>query len=151
MLVSLADSPEAQSSTNLKPRREPLWVPPLGLTHLFEPANPKTTVADVVFVHGLQGHPYKTWRYKGKVEKKVHDEVGTFRSLFYLFSFWFPSSVTIDSSTQDWILSTIDLVKARLNSSTNEVSFFFEVATALPATERNLRMDNEWNFPKWVP
>ena len=95
-LVSPADRPESRSSTDLKPRREPIWVPEHGLTLLFEPANSNAIFADVVFVHGLQGHPYKTWLYKGKVEKKVHDEVGTFRSLFCQFSFCFSSFITID-------------------------------------------------------
>lgn len=34
----------------------------LGLTVLVDPKKP---AADVVFIHGLQGHPKKTWTYKG--------------------------------------------------------------------------------------
>ena len=84
--VSHTDCPESQNSSNLKRRRDPVWVRENGLTLLFEPATPTATIADVVFVHGLQGHPYKTWLHKGKVERKIYDEVGAFcYSLFRRF------------------------------------------------------------------
>jgi len=35
-----------------------------GLVKLSEPVNPETTVADVVFVHGLNGSSYSTWLHK---------------------------------------------------------------------------------------
>lgn len=64
---------EAFEQKSDKPRREPIWVPPIGLTLLFEPKDLSCVVADVVFVHGLQGRPWKTWRYQGKkvVERKL--------------------------------------------------------------------------------
>lgn len=40
----------------------------IGLTVLAEGgSNP---VVDIVFIHGLQGHPYKTWTYHGNVAEK---------------------------------------------------------------------------------
>jgi pimeloyl-ACP methyl ester carboxylesterase len=45
-----------------------------GLTVLYEPET-NAPKADVVFVHGLQGHPHRTWRYKGPITKTtdVHE------------------------------------------------------------------------------
>ena len=34
----------------------------------------RSTIADIVFVHGLGGHPYKTWLFDGKVQEKVRNE-----------------------------------------------------------------------------
>jgi hypothetical protein len=55
------------------PLREPMAMPQPptihehGITVLFEPDNASDIVADIVFVHGLGGHPRKTWRY-GKAD-----------------------------------------------------------------------------------
>ena len=101
--VSPADCSESQIFSNPKPRpsRKPIWVQEHGLTLLFEPADLNATVADVVFVHGLQGHPYKTWRYKGKVEKTVYDEVSTFRPFAILSSSYISYSITVDWLRQE--------------------------------------------------
>ena len=53
----------SQSKTSLSP--DDLVVSPFGLTQLFCPSVSDSIVADVVFVHGLQGHPRKTWQYTG--------------------------------------------------------------------------------------
>lgn len=116
------DCPESQSTTDLKPR-EPIWVPEHGLTLLFEPASSNATVADVVFVHGLQGHPYKTWLYKGKVEKKVHNEVGSFHSLLCRFLFFNSRYDRLVKARLDAINNR--LVKARLDSINERSVIFF--------------------------
>lgn len=47
-------------------------VQALGFTQLYAPAPsavPDEIVADVIFVHGLMGHPRKTWQYGKKPER----------------------------------------------------------------------------------
>ncbi len=39
-----------------------LRVEDLGLTTLHQPRDEQSVIADLVFVHGLQGHPRKTWQ-----------------------------------------------------------------------------------------
>ena len=41
--------------------RSSLTVPDLGLTMLYQPRDEQSITADLVFVHGLQGHPWRTW------------------------------------------------------------------------------------------
>ena len=64
---------------------KPLWVDPLGLTRLFEPEDTSSIVADVVFVHGLQGHPWKSWRFKGTTKKRTLVEDSQALKRFGLF------------------------------------------------------------------
>ena len=55
-------------------QRKPVWVDKLALTELCKPENQSTILADVLFIHGLGGHPYRTWRFKGKVKIPVLGE-----------------------------------------------------------------------------
>lgn len=57
------------SSTNpLNPSRKPLpQILEDGVTELWCPPDPAQILADICFVHGLMGHPWKTW-YHGKVD-----------------------------------------------------------------------------------
>lgn len=45
-------------------QKQPVWVKEEGFTILYEPQN-ATPLADIVFVHRLQGYPRRTWTYKG--------------------------------------------------------------------------------------
>lgn len=74
----------ASSVDDVKPKRKPERVRELGLTVLYEPHSGEgegdvsaNVVADVVFVHGLQGNPYRTWRFKGAVK----GEFGSFLAI----------------------------------------------------------------------
>jgi hypothetical protein len=54
------------------PRKKPaVTVRHTGITQLYAPAGDAIPVADVVFVHGLQGHPRKTWACKKKGNPKA--------------------------------------------------------------------------------
>lgn len=45
----------------------------IGLTVLWTPEDDTETIADVCFVHGLGGHPYKTWRYRAEKGRKLRN------------------------------------------------------------------------------
>ncbi|KAH6970161.1 hypothetical protein DER45DRAFT_582338 [Fusarium avenaceum] len=45
-----------------KPKCSPGSIPATGLSVIYEP-DTDSPVADIIMVHGLKGHPYKTWRY----------------------------------------------------------------------------------------
>ena len=60
-------------------------VEKLGLTVLYEPIS-NTPKADVVFVHGLQGHPQRTWQYKGIVTTTIAVHENPFSKIMGLSS-----------------------------------------------------------------
>lgn len=64
-----ADLPLPSSADRTAPSK-PIWVQDLGLTVLHDPPDGPAR-ADLVFIHGLQGHPRRTWRFKGTVTKMV--------------------------------------------------------------------------------
>ena len=41
----------------------PSAIPAVGLTEVSKPLADRQVVADIVFVHGLGGHPQRTWTY----------------------------------------------------------------------------------------
>ncbi|KAI9765965.1 MAG: hypothetical protein M1840_006972, partial [Geoglossum simile] len=63
----------------------PTPVADVGLTFL---SNPQNAVADIVFVHGLQGHPQNTWTYKSKLAQSPQRRGHRTRilSIFHKFS-----------------------------------------------------------------
>jgi len=65
---TLAQQPSA-STTALGSDRTAAQLSKSGLVKVFEPLNPETTVADLVFVHGLNGSSHSTWLHK---ESGIH-------------------------------------------------------------------------------
>ncbi|SPJ72661.1 uncharacterized protein FTOL_02390 [Fusarium torulosum] len=45
-----------------KPKCSPESIPATGLSVIYEP-DTDCPIADIIMVHGLKGHPYKTWRF----------------------------------------------------------------------------------------
>lgn len=59
----------ARPTAALGDDREPLpHIPAVGICDIYHPPNDIKPIADIVFVHGLMGHPFNTWLY-GKVPK----------------------------------------------------------------------------------
>jgi hypothetical protein len=66
-MTDLEHGPAASSSQSRQSEVEPL-IDDLGFTEVYNPSTsnpPKDTIADLVFVHGLGGHPRKTWTHEG--------------------------------------------------------------------------------------
>jgi len=61
--LTLAQQPSA-SITALGSNHTAAQLSKSGLVKLFEPLNPETTIADLVFVHGLNGSSHLTWLHK---------------------------------------------------------------------------------------
>ena len=61
----MTDEPPSHTPTQEPPDLRTLLhaVPGIGLTVLYEPPEGVQVVADIVFVHGLGGHPVETWAY----------------------------------------------------------------------------------------
>ncbi|EWG53231.1 hypothetical protein FVEG_11705 [Fusarium verticillioides 7600] len=59
---------DAQGSSSTRGKSSPEAIPATGLSIVYEPET-DAPIVDIVFVHGLKGHPYKTWRCKQNPEK----------------------------------------------------------------------------------
>ena len=66
-----ASSLPHRSDANKSQSSQPKHVQDTGLTKLDECTDEKSIVADIVFVHGLEGHPCKSWRYKEPKASKL--------------------------------------------------------------------------------
>ncbi len=53
-------------------RGDPLLVRELGLTQIDGHPKDHPFVADVIFIHGLQGHPQRTWQSKSPTKTRKH-------------------------------------------------------------------------------
>lgn len=65
---NLQENPDGPQSTlptlsDSLPRQVPEILDD-GITELWSPRDPTEILADIYFVHGLTGHPFKTWRHK---------------------------------------------------------------------------------------
>ncbi|SCO88743.1 uncharacterized protein FRV6_12870 [Fusarium oxysporum] len=58
---------DAQGSSSTRNKFSPELIPSTGLTLVYEPET-NAPIVDIIFVHGLKGHPYKTWRCKQTLE-----------------------------------------------------------------------------------
>lgn len=64
----------AQPSSRPRSSKDVPYVSEHGSTVLYEPADRSSIVADIVFVHGLGGHPRKTWQYGNLEELQAEEE-----------------------------------------------------------------------------
>ncbi|KAJ9416909.1 RGT2-sensor of high external glucose concentration [Fusarium oxysporum] len=54
---------DAQGSSSTREQCSPELIPSTGLSVIYEP-DTDAPIVDIIMVHGLKGHPYKTWRRK---------------------------------------------------------------------------------------
>ncbi|KAH7143263.1 hypothetical protein DER46DRAFT_640218 [Fusarium sp. MPI-SDFR-AT-0072] len=54
---------DAQGSLSTRKKCSPEAIPSTGLSVIYEPET-DAPIVDIIMVHGLKGHPYKTWRCK---------------------------------------------------------------------------------------
>ncbi|PCD31340.1 hypothetical protein AU210_010995 [Fusarium oxysporum f. sp. radicis-cucumerinum] len=54
---------DAQGSSSTREQCSPELIPSTGLSVIYEPET-DAPIVDIIMVHGLKGHPYKTWRRK---------------------------------------------------------------------------------------
>ena len=78
----MADAPGTSSAgTAQKEKGDTIQVKELGLTQIDGHSEDHPFIADVVFVHGLQGHPRRTWQVKSpsKPNKSVKNRLKSIR------------------------------------------------------------------------
>lgn len=77
----MAEGSGTSSAGGTSTKKEgPLHVKELGLTQIDGRSEDYPFIADVVFVHGLQGHPQRTWQSKSprKPGKRLQDRLKSF-------------------------------------------------------------------------
>lgn len=65
---NVGKTPETSAKSYLSPKIPD--IPAIGLTALWTPEDQSKIIADVCFVHGLGGHPRKTWQHDPAGSKK---------------------------------------------------------------------------------
>lgn len=65
---NVGKTPETSAKPYLSPKIPD--IPTIGLAALWTPEDQSKIIADVCFVHGLGGHPRKTWQYDPAGGKK---------------------------------------------------------------------------------
>ena len=73
---SASEIPQTSGHESTGMERELVEVPDIGLTKLLEPKDPQTIIADIIFVHGLGGHPRNAWTFKKPVSRKWRKGLG---------------------------------------------------------------------------
>ncbi|KAF5542088.1 hypothetical protein FNAPI_10072 [Fusarium napiforme] len=110
----------------------PESIPSTGLSVVYEPPNDEPVV-DIVMVHGLKGHPYKTWRFMPSLEKvekpSTQPDPGALKpksskrvEFRNSFKAWMKGSSSKDCLEQGMIKSPHRIVSS---ASTVESSVFF--------------------------
>ncbi|KAF5229618.1 hypothetical protein FANTH_14127 [Fusarium anthophilum] len=124
----------------------PESIPSTGLSVVYEPPNDEPVV-DIIMVHGLKGHPYKTWRFMpspGKAEKvSTHSDGGVLK----------PKSskrLELRNSLKTWIKGppnkdcleqgVIDSAHSAVSSASTAESSVFWPADLLPQLCKNARI-----------
>ena len=79
----MAEAPGTNSVGGTSKDKAPLHVKELGLTQIDGHPKDYDFIADVVFVHGLQGHPKRTWQSNSsaKSSQPLHKRLLDFRTL----------------------------------------------------------------------
>jgi len=108
------DQANVQPST--LPARPSVKVQEHDLTLLYKPSK-ETILADVIFVHGLQGHPRRTWQFSAGVDNSLRPAQN--RSLSSLLSF---------------------RKKAKLETQLKEPATIFWPEDLLPADQGDIRI-----------
>ena len=80
-----------------KEREGPIYVKELGLTQIDGLPEDHPFIADVIFVHGLQGHPRRTWQSKSNAESSTRP-----RKRFRPFSWKDTEVIAHDDPTPFW-------------------------------------------------
>ncbi|KAG5766783.1 hypothetical protein H9Q72_005155 [Fusarium xylarioides] len=124
----------------------PESIPSTGLSVVYEPPNDEPVV-DIIMVHGLKGHPHKTWRFMPSLEKVekplTHPDGGALKiksskrlEFRNSFKIWIKGSSSKDCLEQGMINSPHSTVSS---ASTAESPVFWP-ADLLPQLCKNARI-----------
>lgn len=130
LAFEIAEMAQAQEQSSVE-------VKDLGLTTLYRPLDEHSVTADLVFVHGLQGHPQRTWQSSAraqhhksglnplkrwKPQQKDKDEAGLF---------WPADLIPLDFPTLRVLTYGYDSVVTRGHASSTSKNRLFEHGNSL--------------------